>query len=99
MRLELDPAAEAEAREAYRYYLDADESVATRFQSSLDEALERISRSPGVWPAYFNGTQRLLLRRFPFAVIYRVGAERILVVAISHQKRHPGYWRRRGRMA
>jgi plasmid stabilization system protein ParE len=61
----------------------------------LDDAMERISMHPDRWPRYLHGTRRLLARRFPFAVIYRVTADRVLVVAIAHQKRRPGYWRQR----
>jgi hypothetical protein len=39
--------------------------------------------------------KRLLLRRFPYAVIVRESAEEILVIAFAHTARRPGYWRRR----
>ena len=95
MRLELGPAAEAEVREAYQYYWKVDKSAAARFMVSLDETIARISRLPTMSPTYLFGTHRLLRRRFPFAVIYRVDVERIVVVAVAHQKRRPGYWRHR----
>lgn len=34
-------------------------------------------------------------RRFPYAVIYVVRSECVLVVAVQHAKRRPGYWKRR----
>ncbi len=36
-----------------------------------------------------------MVRRFPFAILYRVEPERIVVVAVMHLRREPGYWRRR----
>jgi plasmid stabilization system protein ParE len=94
--LELHPAAEAEARAALLRYRARDPAVADRFIAALDRAMERVANDPERWPSYSHGTRRLLLRRFPFAIIYRVALTRTLVVAIAHQRRRPGYWRRRG---
>jgi hypothetical protein len=41
------------------------------------------------------GTRRLVLRRFPFAIVYRLAGEFVLVLAIAHMRRRPGYWRGR----
>ena len=37
-------------------------------------------------------TRRLVLRRFPFSVVYRVLAKEIQVVAEAHHRRKPDYW-------
>lgn len=66
------------------------------FMAALDEALLRIVDGPLRWPTDLHGARRVLLRRFPFTVIYRADADRVVVVAIAHQKRRPGYWSRRG---
>jgi hypothetical protein len=36
-----------------------------------------------------------LLQRFPFSVVYRVEARRILIVAVAHARRRPGSWKSR----
>jgi plasmid stabilization system protein ParE len=95
LKLELHPAAEAEAREARLRYRASDPAVADRFMAALDRAMDHIADNPERWPLYLHETRRMLVRRFPFSIIYRVEAQRILVVAISHQRRRPGYWRRR----
>jgi plasmid stabilization system protein ParE len=40
-------------------------------------------------------TRRLLLPRFPYHVVYRLSPAEIVVVAVAHAKRRPGYWKRR----
>jgi hypothetical protein len=35
------------------------------------------------------------LRRFPFALIYRIKTSKVQIVAVAHDRRQPGYWRRR----
>lgn len=63
---------------------------------TLDRSIAHVADHPERWPLYLHGTRRMLVRRFPLAIIYRVEAQRVLVVAIAHQRRRPGYWRRRG---
>jgi len=40
-------------------------------------------------------TRRMLVHRFPYQVVYRLSNEEVIIVAIAHLKRKPGYWRRR----
>lgn len=40
-------------------------------------------------------TRRLLLPRFPYQIVYRSAPAEIIVVAVAHTNRRPGYWRRR----
>lgn len=38
---------------------------------------------------------RCLLKRFPYGIIYAQLDERILILAVAHAKRSPGYWESR----
>jgi len=89
------PEAIAEARAAYGWYRERNESAAEAFLAELDRALELISEGPMRWPVYLHGTRHFLLRRFPFAVVYRETGETIQIVAIAHGRRKPGYWKDR----
>ncbi|WP_437650338.1 hypothetical protein [Sorangium sp. So ce362] len=40
--------------------------------------------------------RRLLLQRFPYGVLYAVELKRVFVLAVTHRRRRPGYWRGRG---
>jgi plasmid stabilization system protein ParE len=93
--VELLPAAEAEARGAYARYEQWSHSTATRFLFEFDRAISLIQEAPERWPQHVHGSRRYILRRFPFSVVYRVGDRSITVVAVSHQRKRPGYWRRR----
>jgi toxin ParE1/3/4 len=87
--------AEEEAIAAFDWYLDRSEAAASKFLTELDHAIEHISFSPSRWPEYVPGTRRFLLRRFPFAVIYREIPSHIQIVAVAHTRRLPYYWKRR----
>ena len=40
----------------------------------------------------FKGTRGMRVKGFPFNLVYRVEAERILIVAVSPHRRRPNYW-------
>jgi toxin ParE1/3/4 len=90
--LELHPRAVAEGVEAAAWYAERDPRVAARFGEELEATLGLIVEAPERWPNYLD-TRSALFPRFPYAILYRDEPERILVVAIAHAKRRPGYWK------
>lgn len=90
----LDEALE-EAEEAARWYAERSAMAAAGFAEELDGAITHIERAPTTWPAHEHNTRRFLLRRFPYSVVYRVEATRVVIVAVAHAHRRPGYWRER----
>jgi hypothetical protein len=40
-------------------------------------------------------TRRALVARFPYQVVYRIRPGEIVIVAVAHLKRRPGYWKNR----
>lgn len=90
--VEFHPEALAEAEAAALWYAQRSEPASIAFAREIDRAVGLIAESPERWPTHASGTRRYLLRRFPFHVVYRVEASRILVVAIAHGSRRPGYW-------
>jgi len=42
-----------------------------------------------------GGIRKRPVHRFPYAVLYRVDPDEIVVVAVMHQRRRPDYWRSR----
>lgn len=93
--VDLQPAALAEAEAAAAWYAERDQRVGALFVEALDAALHRIAEAPGRWPAYLHGTRRVRLGRFPYVVVYREEPARILVVAVAHTRRRPGFWSER----
>jgi hypothetical protein len=47
---------------------------------------------PLAWPVSGEGTRKCLLTRFPYLVIYGPLPDGLLVLAVGHQHRMPGYW-------
>ncbi|MBK5255382.1 MAG: type II toxin-antitoxin system RelE/ParE family toxin [Vicinamibacteria bacterium] len=97
MRLEIEFLDEAleEAEAAARWYAERSESAALGFADEIGVAASAIQRLPTAWPPFEQGTRRYLLRRYPFSVVDRVERTRILIVAVAHGHRQPGYWQSR----
>ncbi|MEP6820552.1 MAG: type II toxin-antitoxin system RelE/ParE family toxin [bacterium] len=95
MKTTLHEEAIAEARAARRWYAERDPDVGVAFMAALDAAVELISKTPNLWPMFQAGTQRYLIKNFPYSLIYRRLSMGIQVVAVMHSRRRPGYWRSR----
>ena len=93
--VEFHPLAADEAQAAERWYRERNETASGRFQRELDRAIERISEQPETGSPYLSNTRRVLLRRFPFFIVYRVRGGVLEIVAVAHARRRPGYWRAR----
>ena len=99
-RLRIHAEAATEAAEAAAWYESERPGLGEEFSRAVDVALDLLEEEivplvalPGA--AGERGVKRLLLRRFPYAVIVRERAEEIIVIAFAHTARRPGYWRRR----
>ncbi len=95
MRVRILPAAKTEIEEAADWYEVAREGLAARFLDELDTGLRRIAEHPNAWHPLSPRVRRYRLNRFPYGIIYHLCEDEVLVVAIAHLHRHPGYWRHR----
>jgi plasmid stabilization system protein ParE len=93
--VQFHPEAAAEARAAKLWYEERSPAAARAFLSELDHGVARLGADPQAWPPHLQGTRRYVMRRFPFQLIYRTGVGAILVVAVAHARRRPGYWKAR----
>jgi plasmid stabilization system protein ParE len=84
--------AQEEINEAFDWYFKRSHEAAEAFLGEVGSSLKQIVSSTRQYPSFTKSTRRLLLRRFPYAVIFQEKDEAILVVAVAHAKRRPGYW-------
>lgn len=93
--IEFHPQAVEEASEARRWYAEIDASLGLAFADELDAAVELVAAAPHRWAVHLHGTRGILLRRFPYLLVYRLLDDSIQVVAVQHTRRRPGYWKSR----
>ena len=89
------PAALAELKSSVSWYHQRSATAALKFVAELDRATDLIVESPTRWPAGEYGTRKFVLKRFPFAVIYREKETVIQILAVAHGHRRPSYWKNR----
>jgi len=85
--------AERDAREAARFYESVAPGQEVAFRASLQQGLDSVRRHPSLGRVVDVGLRAIVLDRFPFKVLYRVKADVIVVVAVAHDRRRPGYWK------
>jgi hypothetical protein len=90
----LEPA-ERELDDAVTYCNAQASGLGDAFLLELLRAIDLISPYPDAWHPLGSDTRRCRLRRFPYAVIYAREPEGLLIVAVAHLHRRPGYWRER----
>ncbi len=59
------------------------------FVLCVEESLEKISRNPELYPAVHKKIRRILIRRFPYGVLYFIDKNKIVVTGVFHGKRNP----------
>jgi len=90
--LKYHPAAGREIKAAHAWYLRQSLQAADGFYEELLPALDRVHQQPRLYTPHIYGTQRLVLSRYPFLIIYRELQEEIQIIAVAHAKRRPDYW-------
>jgi len=94
-KIEFHTEAQSELEDAHAWYRERSELAARAFAAEIDYAIRSISMSPAAWPQTGSNEHRFFFRRFPYSIIYRFHQDVVFIMAIAHQKRRPGYWRKR----
>lgn len=89
----------AAAREEFlaevAYYNNAQAGLGIRFSAAIEKAAALALAFPEVGSPSVSGTRRVVVKDFPFSLIYKSFAEGIAIFAVAHQSRLPGYWNAR----
>ena len=95
MRILFRPEARTEVLEAKAWYEARSVGLGLEFARSLDAAVAAAFRDPAAYSVVEGDCRRILLRRFPFSLVYRVRTDEFLVIAVFHHRRDPSVIARR----
>lgn len=96
MNLTYDPRVEDDLADAAAFYDERSPGLGEDFLTDVRAAVDDILRAPDRWACVdASPVRRYLLTRFPYAIYYRAESERLLVLAVTHTRRHPHTWRAR----
>lgn len=92
----LHPEARQDLREAASFYRDnASAALSQALLADFEHSVGLLLEHPGLGGVWRCGKRRYLMKRFPFSLVYAVVGHQLRILAVAHQSRPPGYWRRR----
>ena len=91
----IETAAEAELAEAAEWYDATRVGLGAELLDEFDSGVRRIVEFPHAWQPLSPRTRQHQLHRFPYAIVYQVRDDEIVIVAVAHLRRQPRYWRGR----
>ena len=89
------PAARLEALEARAWYAARGDGLGEAFVAELDRQASRIAETPLQFPIVLGDARRVLMRRFPYALFFRLADGDAFVLACFHASRDPKSWQAR----
>ena len=94
-RLVFRPQAESEILEAHNWYEDRRVGLGKAFAAAVDLTIAGILEHPLAYARIYGETRRAIMQRFPYAVYFRVLPEEVVVLAVTHGRRHARHWQTR----
>ncbi|MFW6599163.1 type II toxin-antitoxin system RelE/ParE family toxin [Propionibacteriaceae bacterium Y2011] len=94
------PEALAELRADVAWYEERGAGLGGRFEATVDEVIDTFLECPesgAIWPGW-DSIPAVRSRRvagFPYRLVYLAQPSELVVLALAHDKRLPGYWRER----
>lgn len=86
-----------EFSEAVSWYEARRSGLGGEFFDAVAATLSLVENNPEIGTMISGDglTRRALVARFPYQVVYRLRPAEIVIVAVAHLKRRPGYWKNR----
>ena len=83
--------AKQEWLDAVEYYESKQKRLGTRFSKSVEAHLQILIKSPKYFKKVKKDYRQILVKPFPFLIIYRIDETKYIAVIVSvfHAKRHP----------
>jgi hypothetical protein len=92
LRVRFISPANYELDEAVRYYDHQLPGLGFRFFQEVAAAIERITFMPEAWTKIGERTRRCMLKGFPYALLYVIEPEEILITSVANLHRDPEHY-------
>ena len=87
--------ADEELKAAASFYESREMGLGQLFLQRIADGFALIQDQPFAGSPLSADIRRLLVRQFPYSLVYRVEKDSIFILAVAHWHRRPGYWRTR----
>ena len=95
MVVDFHPEATTELAESADWYTEHSGVAAQDFLVAVDLVISSIVDDPARFAKIDEVHRSCSVARFPFQIVFRHDELRVVIVAVAHAKRRPGYWRSR----
>jgi plasmid stabilization system protein ParE len=92
LAIEISEFAQKELDDAVLYYEMEQPGLGNRFKDEVRQSIARIQMYPTSWPIERGEVRKFFVHKFPYKVLYSLQEKKIVILAIAHQHRKPGYW-------
>jgi plasmid stabilization system protein ParE len=92
MNYEFLKEARDEFRDAVLYYDSCAPGLGLRFKAEIVRVIERMIANPYLWSERAGGFRRVNCPVFPYYLAYFIRGEKLIIAAVAHGRRKPGYW-------
>ena len=99
MKIRYLPEADGELEDAVAYYHARNPQAAKRFDAAVRHEEWHLQNHPYSAAATLAPWRAWPIPHFPYSLIYQVARQELIVVALAHHSRRPGYWKDRLREA
>jgi plasmid stabilization system protein ParE len=74
------------------HYREIEPGLGGRFTAAVEAAAARAMAFPLSGSPDRSNTRRMIVKGFPFSIVYRPETTGIVVFAVAHHSRRPYYW-------
>jgi plasmid stabilization system protein ParE len=93
----IEPEAEADIARAHQWYEDQRPGLGDDFALCIEAALHVIRERPLSFPKVRKNARRILIKRFPYLMLFVEYPEFIIILGVFHSSRNPKVWKGRAR--
>ena len=94
-KVRFHPDAQAEMLAAASHYENQQKGLGGRFLASTQDAANRIVINPTLYRPIQDDVRRCVAKIFPYGILFRDLPDGIVIIAVMHLHRDPGYWKAR----
>jgi toxin ParE1/3/4 len=91
-RVLIEPAAAGDIEEAFRWYEARRTGLGAEFVATIAVAFEALTRDPAQFALTRDPFRWIKLRKFPYAIHYRIKGDTVAIAACLHFRQSPKRW-------
>lgn len=88
-QLIIKPRAVLMQQEAYIWYEQQQPGLGEKFLGELEDKYQKISNNPRAYGKRNESYRHIVLRKFPYVIVFRIIKKTVVIYAVFHTSRNP----------